>query len=154
MKTLTYIIGITALLAGSAAAQNPSPQGNQPGQAQNQDVSKSGAQNQAAKSGGQNQQSIAQQVRGDLAKAGYSDVDVVPESFLVKAKDKDGHNVMMIINPDSFLSVTEVSSKNSNSAGKSSGETTGRSSTGTPGNTNKANSPAESPAAVPASSGK
>jgi hypothetical protein len=139
MKALSYTLGITALLIGSAAAQNPADHGNQPGQAQNQDASKSGAQNQ--KSGSQNQQSIARQVRGDLAKAGYTDVNVMPESFLVKAKDKEGHTVMMIINPDSFLSVTEISNRN------------GQSSTGTSGN-NKANSPADSAHAVPGNNGK
>ena len=147
MKALSYILGITALLIGPAAAQNPTDHGNQPAQAQNQD--KAGAQNQ--KSGNQNQQSIARQVRGDLAKAGYTDVNVMPESFLVRAKDKDGHNVMMIINPDSFLSVTEVSNGNS---GKSSKENNGQSSNNAFGNAKGANSPASSSATAPGTNGK
>ncbi len=30
----------------------------------------------------------------------------MPESFLVRAKDKDGNPVMMVIKPDSFTAVT------------------------------------------------
>ena len=89
MKALCYTLGFTALLIGSAAAQNPTAQGSQPGQAPNQDASKSGAQKQATKSAGQNQQTL-QQVRGELTKAGYTNVDVVLESFLVKAKTRTG----------------------------------------------------------------
>ena len=32
----------------------------------------------------------------------------MPESFLVRAKDRDGNPVMMVINPDSVLAVTEI----------------------------------------------
>ena len=49
------------------------------------------------------------QVRDDLTKAGFSDVKVMPESFLVRAKDPKGNPVMMVINPDSFTEVTTIS---------------------------------------------
>ena len=44
---------------------------------------------------------LRQQVQNDLAKAGYTDIRVMPESFLVRAKDPKGNAVMMLINPDS-----------------------------------------------------
>jgi hypothetical protein len=49
------------------------------------------------------------QVRDDLTKAGFTDVKVMPESFLVRAKDPKGNPVMMVINPDSFTEVTTIS---------------------------------------------
>ena len=45
-------------------------------------------------------------LKEDLTKAGFTDVQVMPSSFLVRAKDKSGHPIMMVINPDS---VTEIS---------------------------------------------
>ncbi len=46
------------------------------------------------------QQPIQQQVQDNLKQAGYTDIKVMPESFLVRAKDKSGNPVMMVINPD------------------------------------------------------
>ena len=51
---------------------------------------------------------LRDQVRDDLTKAGFSDVKVMPESFLVRAKDPKGNPVMMVINPDSFTEVTTI----------------------------------------------
>lgn len=45
-------------------------------------------------------------LKTDLSKAGFTDIQVMPSSFLVRAKDKNGHPIMMVINPDS---VTEIS---------------------------------------------
>jgi hypothetical protein len=36
----------------------------------------------------QSQQPIRQQVQNNLARAGYTDIKIMPESFLVRAKDK------------------------------------------------------------------
>lgn len=45
-------------------------------------------------------------LKHDLSQAGFTDIQVMPSSFLVRAKDKAGHPIMMVINPDS---VTEIS---------------------------------------------
>lgn len=47
-------------------------------------------------------------VKNDLEKAGFTDVKVMPSSFLVRAKDKQGRPVMMVINPDSVTEITNV----------------------------------------------
>jgi hypothetical protein len=57
---------------------------------------------------GQNPAQLRQQVRQNLADAGFTDIKVMPESFLVRAKDKSGNPVMMIINPDSVTAVTAL----------------------------------------------
>jgi hypothetical protein len=48
-----------------------------------------------------NQQPIPQEIRQKLQNMGFSDVQVVPGSFIVSAKDKDGDPVSMIIGPHS-----------------------------------------------------
>ena len=50
---------------------------------------------------------ISQRLRDDLSKAGFSDIKIMPSSFLVRAKDSQGNPVMMVINPDSMTEVTE-----------------------------------------------
>jgi Protein of unknown function (DUF1236) len=62
---------------------------------------------------GQNPVNVRQQVRQNLAAAGFTDIKVMPESFLVRAKDKSGNPVMMIINPDSVTAVTALSATTS-----------------------------------------
>lgn len=65
------------------------------------------AQDQPAKSNG-NAQAIQQQVQNNLRQAGFTDIQIMPSSFLVRAKDSAGNPVMMVINPDSVTAVTEI----------------------------------------------
>ncbi len=67
----------------------------------------------------QSSTSIRQQVKRNLEEAGFSEVRVMPESFLVRAKDKDGNPVMMLINPDSFTAVTAMSGNQNKAAAQS-----------------------------------
>ncbi len=84
---------------------------------------------------------ISQKLRNDLKNAGFTDVHIMPESFMVRAKDSQGNPVMMVINPDSVTAITEeVQSTNSastanhgatnNNKSNSAGATPGPSSTG------------------------
>ena len=41
-----------------------------------------------------------QQVQNNLQQAGFTDIQIMPSSFLVRAKDRAGNPVMMVINPD------------------------------------------------------
>ena len=59
---------------------------------------------------------LQQQVKTNLQKAGFSDVAVMPDSFLVQAKDKSGNPITMMINPNS---VTEVVDEASSAPGQS-----------------------------------
>jgi hypothetical protein len=53
-------------------------------------------------------QHLSQKLRDDLTKAGFSDITIVPSSFVVRAKDSQGNPVMMVINPDSLTEVTQT----------------------------------------------
>jgi hypothetical protein len=50
---------------------------------------------------------LSQKLRDDLTKAGFTDITIMPQSLLVRAKDAQGNSVMMVINPDSLTEMTE-----------------------------------------------
>lgn len=70
-----------------------------------------------------NHAAIEQHIRADLTKAGFTDIHVMPESFLVRAKNSQGMPVMMVINPDSVTAVTAMGSKGGSSSGNPGGGT-------------------------------
>ena len=81
---------------------------------------------------------VAQKMRDDLTKAGFTDIQIMPSSFVVRAKNSSGNPMMMVINPDSVTAFTEENG-GTNSASSSShaggtnngaGATPGPSSTG------------------------
>jgi hypothetical protein len=57
---------------------------------------------------------IRQNLRRDLSQAGYTDIHIAPGSFLVRAKDKQGHPIEMMISPDSVLEVATIPAASSN----------------------------------------
>lgn len=61
-----------------------------------------------------NNEPMRQQVRDNLTKAGFTDIKIMPTSFMVRAKDQSGNPVMMVINPDSFTEVTTLPATNNN----------------------------------------
>lgn len=63
---------------------------------------------QPSASKGESAAAIQARLTQDLDKAGFTNVEVMPESFLVRAKDKEGRPVMMVINPDSITSLTAI----------------------------------------------
>jgi hypothetical protein len=81
---------------------------------------------------------ITQRLRADLGKAGFTNITIMPSSFLVRAKDLEGNPVMMVINPDSVTALTEETqpsssasnSKHMGGSSNSAGATPGPSSTG------------------------
>jgi hypothetical protein len=93
-------LGLAFALPAVAAPSTPSPSGTQSGPTTSQQNAQQGA------------KTISARLRQSLTQAGFTDVHVMPESFLVRAKDKDGNPVMMVVNPDSVTSVTAVGRPN------------------------------------------
>src|SRR5579863_2202415 len=60
--------------------------------------------------------SLRAQMRDSLQKAGFTNIHVVPSSFVVSATDKDGNPVVMSVTPDSLTEVSELSGKSSKAA--------------------------------------
>src|ERR1700759_5353845 len=57
------------------------------------------------------------ELRQKLTSAGFSDVKVVPSSFVVSAKDQNGRPVIMHITPHSMTLLTEVPASNPSTTG-------------------------------------
>lgn len=55
---------------------------------------------------------LQQKITSDMQKDGYKDVRVVPNSFLIHARNKEGQPVVMIINPNSVFAVTSIDTAN------------------------------------------
>jgi hypothetical protein len=51
---------------------------------------------------------MQQRVQQDLEQEGFTDVRIMVSSFLVRARDRHGNPVMMVINPDSVTAVTAI----------------------------------------------
>ena len=97
LGTTIFALLLSCGLAGSAvAAQTTSPS---PGSATDQN----------AQPAMQPPAHVSQRLRADLSKAGFTDIKIMPSSFLVRAKDSQGNPVMMVVNPDSVTEVTEQS---------------------------------------------
>jgi hypothetical protein len=99
---------------GTQPQQNPSAPASQGQSSANQ-----ASQGQNRHLGGK----IAQQIRSNLEKAGFKNIQLMPSSFMVRADDQDGNPVMMVINPDS---ITTVTGSNRNSSGNNQDNTVGQ----------------------------
>jgi hypothetical protein len=115
MKTMTAAGAILILTTLGALAQTPSAAAGMGRSA----ASPSGSASTNAKDQTNSAPSepLRQQVRDNLAKAGFTDIRIMPTSFMVRAKDQTGNPVMMVINPDSFTEVTAMPANNNQNGG-------------------------------------
>lgn len=51
---------------------------------------------------------LRQRIRNDLAQGGFTDIHIIPRSFVVIAKDPEGNQVQMMITPNSVAEMTQV----------------------------------------------
>jgi hypothetical protein len=119
-KTLVAAIAAVALASTPAFAQSGA---NTSSQASSQSTGSSN-QNLAA----------AQKIQQDLTSAGFTDVKVVAESFVVQAKTKDGNPVVMTIGPHgmSVFEAMNTATTGSNTNSQTQGTTgSGKSNGGT-----------------------
>lgn len=63
-------------------------------------------------------QGIPQEIQQKLTEAGFKDVQVIPHSFMVSARDKNGKPVTMLIGPNSMTIVAAVPQDNSTTGSK------------------------------------
>jgi hypothetical protein len=106
MKT-QILLGLGLLMAGSslAVAQNSVP--GYPG-VKVIPVDKSVTAPAAKPSGGED---IQHQLSANLTGAGYTNVKIRPDAFIVEATNKSGEPVMMFLSPDSMTVFTAVDAK-------------------------------------------
>ena len=58
----------------------------------------------------QSVQSFEQRVQQRLMRAGFSNIEMLPTSILIRAMDRDGNPVMLALSPDSLADLLEVPS--------------------------------------------
>lgn len=107
-RILTITAGSIAsatLMYGMALAQSP------PSSKSTPSTSRSGQ--------AQPAQDLPKEIHQKLTSQGFTDVKVVPGSYLVSAKDKNGDPVSMVIGPHSMTMFTTMSSDTSESTAKS-----------------------------------
>ncbi len=68
----------------------------------------------------QQTQSLPAEIKNKLTQDGFTNVTVVPGSFVVSAKDKHGDPVMMMIGPNSMSILTAVNQQNQQTTGSGS----------------------------------
>ena len=102
ISTLVTIAWVVPALAQGAPKNASVP----PKAAQDQTTPPKAAQDQD-ESLKQGVQAIERNVQTSLAQAGFTDVQMIPTSFLVRAKDPDGNPIMLTLGPDSVGQSTE-----------------------------------------------
>lgn len=108
---LYLITAIVLAASGAAVAQTSQSPSNAPAQG----------------SQGSSQQPLPQRIQQKLKSQGFTDVKVMPEGYIVSAKDKDGDPVTMIIGPNSIAMFTVTpSSASSNQSSSNSASGRGR----------------------------
>lgn len=112
MRLVAFSTAIFLAVCGSAFAQAGYGQAGNNGENPNQDKS---AQDTNAAS------QLPDQVRNALKQAGFSDVQVVPQSFLVQAKDKDGQSIMMLVHGNSIMAISGYPSQDAGTTGSGAG---------------------------------
>jgi opacity protein-like surface antigen len=119
MRLLASASAVAILLSASAAlAQSQTPNSTTSNSTTSQPSANSG-QNRAA----------ADKIQQDLKNAGFTDVKVVAESFVVQAKSKDGNPVLMTIGPQG-MSVFEAMNANGAGSGSNSSKPSGTTGSG------------------------
>jgi PRC-barrel domain len=97
-KTTLVAAAILTTVSSLALAQSPTP---------NSGSAPAAATTTTAKPNGS---SLRQQLTTNLQQSGFTDINVVPDSFLVQAKDKSGNPVTMLIGPNSATEFTTIGS--------------------------------------------
>ena len=65
----------------------------------------------------QDAQSFEQRVQQRLTQAGFSNIEMVPTSILIRAMDRDGNPVMLALSPDSLSELLDVSGGQNDGSG-------------------------------------
>jgi hypothetical protein len=58
--------------------------------------------------------SLRDSVRGMLQKSGFTDISMMPSSFMIRARDQQGNPVVMSVSPDSVTEISELGASNPN----------------------------------------
>jgi hypothetical protein len=118
MKPLIFAAMLLVCLIPSAFAQNTGPVSSSKMHPDSADTNKNNQTGSVANpenDGATQNRGAVQKIRQDLQSAGFTDVKVVAESFVVQARSKDGNPVLMTIGPHGMSVFEALNSGSSNS---------------------------------------
>jgi hypothetical protein len=130
IPTLVFVTCAVPALAQEAPKEAAAPKHVQtqdtPTQAQTQDTLKQKPDSPAAVGNRddalvRNTQAIEQGLQTRLARAGYTDVEMIPTTFLVRAKGPDGNPVMLVVGPESLAGSNDAAPEQGSAGDDSSG---------------------------------
>jgi hypothetical protein len=114
MRRLLISTFVSLVLVAPALAQDaPKDRAAGPNAAEDQDTLELGV------------QSIQRSIHARLALAGFTNIEMVPTSYLVRAKDRGGKPVMLMLSPDAIAELKEVMDQDSGTLGQGSGQDEG-----------------------------
>ncbi len=134
LLTAAFLVGATSAAFAQNAPQPAGPADH--GSVQNRPADQRGdssAANKGANKAGTpsdgSQGSVRQQMVNDLQQAGFTEVKIRPQSFLVEARDRSGNPVTMFVGPNTFAEVKTVganakSSSSTSASGNNANATT------------------------------
>jgi Protein of unknown function (DUF1236) len=107
MRLPLLAAGTALLLCTTAAmAQNDAPNNNAPNMASPSANS--------ANTSTTSQMPLRDNIRSMLQRSGFSDIQIMPSSFMIRAKDQQGNPVIMSISPDSVTEISELGTSGGN----------------------------------------
>jgi hypothetical protein len=116
MRTFVATAALFTCLAIPAFAQTAAPANSSQLDAASAANDQKSPSDTAPSNGSMENKAAIESIRKDLQSAGFTDVKVVAESFVVQAKSKDGNPVVMTIGPHG-MSVFEAMTGGSSNAG-------------------------------------
>jgi hypothetical protein len=116
MRSMAAMAAVLTLLTPSVYAETNGPVNSSQMDAASSSNDQTSPNAPAENNGGTQGAAAAQKIQQDLQNAGFTDVKVVAESFVVQAKSRDGNPVLMTIGPNG-MSVFEAMSANGPSSG-------------------------------------
>jgi hypothetical protein len=99
MKLVLVTAALLTLFSPSVLAQTPGPANSSQMDAASSANDQKSPSDQAQNTGRSQNVAAVQRIRQDLQDAGFTDVKVIAESFVVQAKSRDGNPVVMTIGP-------------------------------------------------------
>jgi hypothetical protein len=113
MKTVWLLLGVATLFAQPVLAKSARNQQTQSGTSQTTSSQEAAPQtsqmpvqqNESSQMPAQQDESLKQQLKANLMKSGFTNVQILPQSFLIRAKDPQGNPIAMAVTPDTVTAV-------------------------------------------------
>jgi len=125
MKTLWLALGASmlfvqpSLAANPARSQRPPQEGTNGGQAIPAQMPAAAAQQGKTSESSMN---LKQRLKDNLVQSGFTNVTIMPESFIIHATDPQGNPIAMVVSPDSLAAVEVSRASSKMMSGRSVGE--------------------------------